>query len=70
MGTPEVIPSLRIQRRVHQRTMSESRSVSRSVSCGTISIDASYAQELLDFWTKKYEQVKGELDQIKVGILR
>ena len=37
---------------------------------GTISIDASYAQELLDFWMQKYEQVKGELDYVKVRVLR
>jgi len=50
--------------------MSKSRSVSRSVTGGTISIDASYAQELVEFWTGKYEQVKEELDQIKVRVLR
>ena len=50
--------------------MSQSRSISRSVSGGTISIDASYAQELLQFWIQKYEQAKGELDQIKVRVLR
>ena len=46
--------------------MSKSRSVSRSTSSGTISVDASYAQELVEFWTQKYEQVREELDQIRV----
>ena len=50
--------------------MSKSRSVSRSVTGGTITIDASYAQELVEFWTGKYEQVKEELDQIKVRVPR
>jgi hypothetical protein len=50
--------------------MSKSRSVSRSVPGGSISVDASYAQELVEFWTKKYEQVKEELDQIKVRVPR
>ena len=46
--------------------MSKSRSVSKSVNGSTISIDASYAQELVEFWTGKYEEVKEELNQIKV----
>jgi len=50
--------------------MSKSRSVSGSVTGGTISIDASYAQELVEFWTGKYEQVKEELDQMKVCVPR
>lgn len=50
--------------------MSQSRSVSRSVSGGTVSVDAGYAQDLLDFWVQKYEQVKRELDYIKVRMLR
>ena len=50
--------------------MFKSRSVSRSASGGTVSIDASYAQDLLDFWMQKYEQVKGELDHVKVRVFR
>lgn len=50
--------------------MFKSRSASRSVTGGTISIDASYAQELVEFWTGKYEQVKEELDQMKVCVPR
>ena len=50
--------------------MSKSRSVSRSTSSGTISVDASYAQELVEFWTQKYEQIREELDQIRVRVLR
>ena len=50
--------------------MSKPRSVNRSVADRTISIDASYAQELVEFWTGKYEQVKEELDQIKVRVPR
>jgi len=48
--------------------MSKSSSVSRSVAGGTISVDASYAQELVEFWIDKYERVKGELDQTKVRV--
>jgi len=46
--------------------MSKSRGISKPVRCGTIRVDASYAEELVEFWTQKYEQVKEELDQIKV----
>jgi predicted nucleotidyltransferase len=50
--------------------MSKSRSVSRSVSSRTISVDASYAQELVEFWTQKYERVKEELDEVKARVPR
>ena len=48
--------------------MSKLRSVSRPVLSGTISVDASYAQELVEFWTQKYERVKEELNQVKVRV--
>ena len=50
--------------------MPKSRSVSGSAFGGTINIDTNYAQELVDFWTQKYERVKEELDRIKVRVPR
>ena len=48
--------------------MSEYRSVSMSASGGKISVDASLAQELVEFLTRRYEQVKEELEQLKVRV--
>ena len=48
--------------------MSEYRSVSMSASDGKISVDASLAQELVEFLTRRYEQVKEELEQLKVRV--
>lgn len=51
--------------------MSKSRSVSRSVPAErTISVDPIYAQELIEFWMQKYEQVKEELDYTRVRVPR
>ena len=49
-------------------SMSEYRSVSMSASDGKISVDASLAQELVEFLTRRYEQVKEELEQLKVRV--
>ncbi|KAF9793156.1 hypothetical protein BJ322DRAFT_1016751 [Thelephora terrestris] len=46
--------------------MSKSRSNSRQVSEGTITVDARYGQELVEFWTQKYERAQEELNKVRL----